>query len=302
MRHNIYQTTYQKISIPYEGYQLQAYSLGEGSRVLFLVHGGPGFPSHYLQDSHAIFAKHGYRVVTWDQLGCGLSDQPTEPHLWHIERFVEEMEAVRVFLKLDKIHVLGQSWGGVLGIEYCLKYQAHVVSFILANSTSSVPLMQQGFERLRGGLGAETCSMMSRREAEKTTDHPEYQAVATLLFYRHICRTEQWTLAMQFCYQHIAKPVWNAMFGGQVFKCDGHLKHWDRTADLEHIHVPVLIVHGEHDEIIPECAALAHQHFPYSEFKLFRHCSHMPFYEAPDEYQQVLRTFLDKHGNGLGHK
>lgn len=283
---------YEQIDIPYGEYKLRAYTLGSGPKVLFLVHGGPGFPSNYLQDSHAIFADEGYKIVTWDQLGCGSSDKPTHPDLWNLERFVDEMEAVRAFLNLGKVNVLGQSWGGVLSIEYCLKYQKNVNSFILANSTSNVPLMEKGFERLRAALGSETCTMMSRREADQTTDHPEYQAVSTLLFYRHICRTEQWSKAMQFCCNNIAKPVWSAMFGGQVFKCDGHLKLWDRTKDLKHIKVPVLIIHGEHDEIIPECASLAQKHFPNSTLELFRECSHMPFYENPKLYHQVVGSFL----------
>lgn len=288
--------SYESIEVPLGKHKLCAYSLGQGEKVLFLVHGGPGCPSNYLQDSHAIFAEQGYRVVTWDQLGCGQSDKPTDPSLWQLSRFVDEMEAVRQYLALGKVHVLGQSWGGVLGIEYCLRYQRHVKSFILANSTANIPLMEKGFERLRAALGSETCAMMSRREAEKTTDHSEYQAVATLLFYRHICRTEQWTKAMQYSCANIGKPAWDAMFGAQVFKCDGNLKHWDRTEDLDKIKIPVLIIHGEHDEIIPDCAASAHQRLPNSEFLLMRHCSHTPFYEDPLVYQSALKSFLDKHG------
>ena len=99
---------------------------------------------------------------------------------------------------------------------------------------------------------------------------------------------------MQFCCNNIATPVWSTMFGGQVLKCDGNLKWWDRTNDLKDIRVPVLIIHGEYDEIIPECAALAHKHLPNSTFKLFRDCSHMPFYENPVLYQQTVRSFLDE--------
>ncbi|MEM1243367.1 MAG: proline iminopeptidase-family hydrolase [Pseudomonadota bacterium] len=286
---------FEPFEIPVDGYKVRAYSLGSGDKVLMMIHGGPGFPSNYLQDSHAIFSTLGYRVVTWDQLGCGESDKPNDETLWNLPRFVEEVETVRQSLELGAVHLLGQSWGGALGLEYCLKYQDNIKSFIMANSTPSVPLMQSGFERLRLGLGLETCTMMSRREAEGSTHHPEYQAAATLLFYRHICRTENWSEAMQYCCNNIAKPVWDAMFGGQVFKCDGKLKHWDRSNDLAQLKKPVLIIQGEYDEIIPDCAALAHRNLPNSEFVLFRDCSHMPFYENPSLYQEVVSKFLAKY-------
>ena len=288
-------SVYERIEIPLGRHKLCAYSLGTGDNVIFLVHGGPGFPSNYLQDSHAALEGAGYRIVTCDQLGCGESDKPNDPSLWHLPRFVDEMETVRQHLNLSQIHLLGQSCGGVLGIEYCLAHQEHVKSFILANSTPNIPLMEIGFQRLKAALGSETYAMMSRREAERTTSHPEYQAAVTLLFYRHICRMEQWSEALRYCCDHIGQPVWDAMFGGQVFKCDGNLKDWDRSNDLKNIKIPVLIVHGEHDEIIPECAALAHTKLPNSELVLFRNCSHMPFYESPEEYQDVVRTFLDRN-------
>jgi proline iminopeptidase len=165
----------------------------------------------------------------------------------------------------------------------------------MANSTPSIPLMEKGFERLRAALGHETVMMMSRREVDGTIEHPEYQAVATILFYRHVCRTEKLTRGLQYCCENIAKPVWDTMFGRQIFKCDGNLKSWDRSNDLAQIKIPVLIVHGEYDEIIPDCAELAHRKLPNSELVLFRNCSHMPFYEEPEKYQNVVRIFLKKH-------
>jgi proline iminopeptidase len=285
---------YKRIEIPLNDHKLAAYSLGSGENVLFMIHGGPGFPSNYLQDSHACFAKRGFRVITWDQLGCGKSDKPSDLSLWQLARFVEEVETVRKFFGIDQFHLLGQSWGGVLGLEYCLTYQKHVKSFIMANTSPSIPLMNKGFERLRGALGEESSSMLTRRESEGTTDHPEYQAATTILFYRHICRTEEWTLALKDCCSNVAKPVWNEMFGNAVLKCDGNLKDWDRSSSLDQIKVPTLIVHGEFDEIVPECAELAHKGIANSQFELFKGCSHMPFYENPEKYQRIVEEFLRK--------
>ena len=282
-----------EFDIPVNGHTVRAYSIGAGDNVLLLIHGGPGVPSNYLQDAHAVFAEYGYRVVTWDQLGCGKSDKIKNDDLLNLERFVQEVEVVRDFLKLGKVHLLGKSWGGILGIEYCLQYQENLKSLIITNSTPSVPRMEEGFNRLKAALGSETVSMMSKRETEGSTEHPEYKAAITLLLYRHICRMEHWPEALQSSCDTIINPVLNKIFGPQLFKCNGTLKNWDRVKDLHEIKVPTLIIHGEHDEIVPECATLMHKEIPHSKLAIFQNCSHMPLYENPSLYRKTLKNFLD---------
>ena len=106
-----------------DGHEVVTYSYGDGhAEVLFLLNGGPGLACDYLREPLLRMVGEGYRVVTYDQLGTGKSDQPTDPALWTIERYVEEVEAVRKALGLGRVHLLGHSWGGWLGIEYALTY------------------------------------------------------------------------------------------------------------------------------------------------------------------------------------
>ena len=107
--------------IAVDGYKVPTYTEGSGNHVLLVVHGGPGVPCSYVRDAHLRYAKQGFRVVSWDQLGCGESDRPDDPSLWQIPRFVEELETVRTTLGLGKIYLLGNSWGGMLATEYCLE-------------------------------------------------------------------------------------------------------------------------------------------------------------------------------------
>jgi proline iminopeptidase len=173
-------------------YDVQVYSFGKGDRVLFCLNGGPGLPCDYVRDSHSDLADHGYRVVIHDQLGTGRSDKPKDMSLWHIKRYVEEVEAVRKALKLNRVHLLGQSWGTWLGFEYLLTYPRGVKTFICANGTAEIALHLQDLARLRAALGPETVAMMARHEAEGTTDHPEYQGAVNILNYRHLCRLDNW--------------------------------------------------------------------------------------------------------------
>lgn len=274
------------------GHQVMTYTAGTGPLTLLMVHGGPGCPSRYLRDSHKGLVARGIRLVTWDQLGCGESDRPDDPSLWTLDRFVAEMETVRSALDLGVVDVLGQSWGGVLGLEYVLRHPDGVRSFIAADTAFDLPRMQRGFDRTKDALGAETVTMMARHEAEGTTDHPEYQSAVTLLMYRHVCRLHPWPESLTWCMGNLGEDVFATMFGPYFFQCTGTLRTWDRMDDLGSVATPVLIVHGEHDYIVPELAAMARDRLPDAELAFFPGCSHMPFFEAPERYLDTVAGFL----------
>jgi pimeloyl-ACP methyl ester carboxylesterase len=139
--------------------------LGGGAIPLLLLHGGPGAPSQFFQPLDDLAAgPEGRPVVRYDQLGCGRSDRPTDPGLWRIDTFVEELAAVRDQLGLDRVHLLGQSWGGMLALEYLLTKPEGVVSLTLSNSLSSVPLWCEEARRLRSDLPAGIQTAMRRFE------------------------------------------------------------------------------------------------------------------------------------------
>src|SRR5579872_7335658 len=141
---------------------------------LLALHGGPGIPHDYIENL-ADLASDSRRVILYDQLGCGRSDQPDDPSLWRVERFVEELGIVRRKLCLEQIHLLGQSWGGMLAIEYMLTQPAGIVSLILASTLSSMPLWVAEANRLRGELPPEVQATLLHHENAGTTDSPEYQ-------------------------------------------------------------------------------------------------------------------------------
>lgn len=283
-----------KKQIDVSGHKVMTYHYGEGDEALLLVSGGPGCPSNCFHDTHDRYADLGIQVVTWDQLGCGQSDHPDDETLWSIPRFVEEVEIVRQSLGLKKIHLLGQSWGAVLGLEYCLAYPDAVKTFIITSSSFNIPLMQRGFERHKLALGHETVRMMARREAQSTTEHAEYQAAFTLLAHRHLCRLDVWPESL-VASMNIAKPMLSAVFGNYLFNCTGLLRHYDRINELHRIKQPCLIIHGEYDYIIPECAMLARDYLPNAELHLLDNCSHATFFEDPSRYHHILENFLRKN-------
>ena len=156
----------ERIPVEVDGHTVTAFSKGTGDDVILVVHGGPGVPCNYVRDAHLRYAEQGYRVVSWDQLGCGESDQPDDDSLWTVERYVEEMETVRSALGLGRVAVVGNSWGGMLGLEYCLAHPENVKCFVSSSIAYDFREVQQGFVRCKQNLGDETVLMMARRESE----------------------------------------------------------------------------------------------------------------------------------------
>ncbi|MEP0322724.1 proline iminopeptidase-family hydrolase [Bauldia litoralis] len=274
------------------GYKVFVDEFGTGDKVLLCLNGGPGLPCDYLREPHAPLADEGYRVIAFDQLGCGRSDKPKDGSLWKIGRYVEEVETVRRSLNLGKVTLLGHSWGGWLGIEYALTYPDSLQSLILEDTCGDMPHLISELDRLRAALGPETVAMMQRHEADGTLDHPEYQAAVTLLNYRHVCRLDHWPASLNRSLDDWNMDVYGAMQGPNEFLYVGNLKDWQRIDQMHRITCPTFITVGMHDELGPACAMRMHHALPNSTIKVFKNSSHMPFYEEPEAYFPELRRFL----------
>ena len=279
------------------GYDVVTYSYGTGDEVVLLLNGGPGLPCNYLRDPHLSLVDEGYRVVTYDQLGCGASDKPEDSSLWTMERYVQEVDVVREALGIQQCHLIGHSWGGWLGIEYALTYPRPLKSFVIANSCADMPHLISELNRLREALGSETVKMMLRHEAEGTLDHPEYQAAITILNYRHVCRLDEWPDSVRASLDDWNMGPYGTMQGPNEFCYTGNLKDWNRAADLKKMNIPCLIVVGMHDELTPACALRMHNALPNSEIAVFKNSSHMPMYEESEAYYATIKTFLSKQQN-----
>jgi proline iminopeptidase len=281
------------------GHEVVTYSFGAGDEVVLCLNGGPGLPCDYLREPHACLADHGYRVVAYDQLGCGASDKPNDASLWTIERYAKEVEAVREALGLGRVHLLGQSWGGWLSIEYGITHPDNLKTVILENTCGDMPHLIGELERLRAALGPETIAMMQQHEAEGTLGHPEYQAAITLLNHRHVCRLKgQWPAPLLRSLEGWNHDVYGTMQGPNEFLYTGNLKDWNRIPDMHRITAPALITVGKYDELTPACALRMKNALPNAELVVFANSSHTPFYEEPEAYYAVLLDFLGRHRSG----
>jgi proline-specific peptidase len=258
---------------------------------LLVLHGGPGAGHDYLEPLAAL--SDDRPVVFYDQLGCGRSDIPDDESLWRIERFVGEVGAVRRALGLSRIHLLGQSWGGWLAIEYMLTRPDGVVSLTLANTSASVDEVVAETRRLVSELPEDARATIARCEAEGTTESEEYLAACMAFYQRHLCRLPQWPPEMLRSMANVqASPVYGIMWGPSEFTLTGNLAGWDRRGQLSEIAVPTLIVAGRYDEMGIPAQETLRKGIRGARLHIFEDSSHCPHAEEPEEYQRVLRAFL----------
>ena len=274
-----------------DGYQVWYRRHGSGGTPLLVLHGGPGAGHDYLETLEGLGVDRP--VIFYDQLGCGKSDQPDDPPRWVIERFVAEIDTVREALGLEEIHLLGQSWGGWLAIEYMLGQPQGVASLVLASTSASTAQFVAEAERLKRELPPEVYETLTRYEATGEYDNPEYEA-ATLEFYRrHVCRLEDWPDPLLRTVNILdGNQVYATMNGPNEFSIIGSLKDWDRTGRLSEIKQPTLITVGRYDEITPVCAETLLQGTPDSRMVVFENSSHTAHLEETERYLQVVGDFL----------
>lgn len=275
--------------LPFSGHRTWYQVTGEGEEAgkfpLLCLHGGPGATWHHMEPYTALAAE-GRRVICYDQLGCGNSavTAPHDPSMWTTGLFIDEVTAVREHLGLDQCHVLGHSWGGMLGMAYAITRPAGLVSLAAESSPPSVPFWLTELDRLRADLPPEVDAVLRRHEAAETTDSEEYQQTMEVFYDRHVCRLRPYPDWLDRCFARLnANPeVYHTMNGPSEFHVIGPLKDFDVTGDLGQIGVPTLLFCGEFDEVTPATVAQAHKGIAGSSFSVLPGCSHMAQAERPD--------------------
>lgn len=275
------------------GYKLYYKEFGEPVKgTVLCLHGGPGATHEYMLPL-AELASLRYRVVFYDQLGCGNSELPKNHALFVPERYVEEVEEFRKAMKLGKVHIIGSSWGGMLAIAYALKYQRNMKSLITVGGLHSVPMTIQEMERMKQKLPEEVRVKMEKLEEEGRYEDPEYQEAVSVFYKRHLCRMEKWPKELENSHQKISKPVYYTMNGPNEFSIIGNIRYWDVSDRIQKIRVPTLITGGRYDEVSPKVARDMHKRIKGSKLIIFEKSSHLPFWEEREEFMKRVSEFLE---------
>lgn len=255
------------------------------------LHGGPGASHDYLLPL-ADMSKSGYKVVFYDQLGCGRSEVPKNYALFSVERGVEELEAFRREMKLGMIHLFGSSYGGMLALAYSLKYQRFLKSLTTAGGLASVPFCVAEMNKLKSKLPKTVKETLEKYEAKGDYHNPEYEKAVTVFYRRHLLRLEKWPKEQEYTIRHMSKPVYYTMNGPNEFTIIGNTKYFDITDKIHSIRVPTLVTGGRFDEVTPKVARSIHSQIKGSKLVIFEKSSHLPMWEEREKYMDTLDKFL----------
>jgi proline iminopeptidase len=291
------------IAIESMGKQFKVWTkrVGNNPKVkILLLNGGPGGTHEYFQCFENFLPQEGIEFIYYDQLGCGNSDNPDDTAYWDLNRFVEEVEQVRTALNIDKnnFYLLGHSWGGILAMQYALKYQSNLKGLVISNMMSSCPDYDKYAENvLSKQFDPVVLDSVMAMEKRGDFNNTNYMGLLVPNFYeKHILRlpAAEWPDPVNRAFAKMNKSLYVTMQGPSEFGISGRLGNWDVSKQLSTILVPTLVIGAQHDTMDPE-----HMKWMSTQFKngTYLYCekgSHMAMYDDQETYFKGLINYINK--------
>lgn len=270
---------------------------GNNPRIkVLLLHGGPAAGHEYMECFESFFPQEGYEFYEYDQLGSSYSDQPKDTSLWHLDRFVEEVEQVRKAIGADStnFYLLGNSWGGILGMQYALKYQSNLKALIVADMMASCPdYGKYADEVLARQMDPAVLAGIRDLEAKKDFDNPRYMELLMPNFYAvHLCRLPEWPDPVVRTFKHINSEIYTLMQGPSEFGIGGNLANWDIKDRLKEIRVPTLMVGAKWDTMDPKAMEEQSKMVQHGRYLYCPNGSHMCMWDDQQVFMDGVIKFI----------
>ena len=293
------------IKTPKGDFRVWTKRVGNNPRIkVLLLHGGPGVTHEYFEAADSYFPAASIEYYYYDQLGSAYSDQPKDPSLWTLPRFVDEVEQVRTALGLtrDNFFLLGQSWGGILAMEYALAHQANLKGLIISNMMASIPAYNEYANKvLMPAMDQKALAEIKALEAKRQYTNPRYMELLIPNFYvHHTLRMppEQWPDPVNRAFARLNHDIYVKMQGPSEMGASGDLINWDRTADLKNITVPTLTIGARHDTMDPKHMEMMSKAFPKGRYLYCPNGSHLAMYDDQTTYFNGVTSFLKDVDSG----
>ena len=263
---------------------------------ILLLHGGPASTHEYMECFETFFQKEGFEFYEYDQLGSYYSDQPTDSSLWTIPRFVDEVEQVRQAIGADStnFYVLGNSWGGILAMEYALKYQQHLKGLLVSNMVASCPEYgKYAADVLSKEMDPKVLAEIKAIEAKKDFNNPRYEELLIPNFYKkHVCRLDVWPNALERDMKHTNKTIYTMMQGPSEFGISGRLANWDIKNRLKEIYVPTLMIGAKYDTMDPKAMEEQSKMVQKGQYLFCPNGSHLAMWDDQKVYMNGVIKFI----------
>ena len=288
------------IETPKGKFKVWTKRIGNNPKIkLLLLNGGPGMSHEYFECMESFLPKEGIEFIYYDQLGTGFSENPNDTLMWDLPRYVEELEQVRVALKLNKdnFYLLGHSWGGILGMQYALKYQDNLKGLVVSNMMASCPKYGEYSKVLAKQMDPKILKTIQELEAKKDYGNPKYMELLMANFYnKHILRkpVNDWPEPVNRAFGRLNQSLYITMQGPSELGISGKLTNWDVSKELKNIKVPTLVIGAKYDTMDPEYMKWMASEFPNGSYLYCPNGSHMSMYDDQETYMKGLIKFLKK--------
>lgn len=287
------------ISTPIGTFNVWTKRFGNNPKIkILLLHGGPAMTHEYMECFETFFQREGFEFYEYDQLGSYYSDQPIDSSLWVTERFVEEVEQVRQAIGADgsNFYVLGNSWGGILAMEYALKYQQHLKGLLIANMMASVPQYGKYAEEvLAKQMKPEVLEEIRLLEEKKDYNNPRYMELLLPHFYKeHLCRLKTWPDGLNRSMKHVNSEIYTMMQGPSEFGVSGRLANWDIKSRLHEIKVPTLMIGAKHDTMDPEAMEAQSKLVQHGTYLYCPNGSHLAMWDDQKIFMGGVINFIKR--------
>ncbi|MCB0471600.1 MAG: proline iminopeptidase-family hydrolase [Flavobacteriaceae bacterium] len=273
---------------------------------VLLLHGGPGGTHEEFDCFDGYLPNESIEYIYYDQLDSYYSDQPNDTALWTTDRFVDEVEQVRKALNLNKdnFYLLGQSWGGLLAMEYALKYQGNLKGLIISNMMASAPEYGKYADEVLGPkLPPEVLTEIKTMEANNDYANPKYEELLTRYYYtEHLLRMplEKWPNSVNLLFKHLNPNIYVYMQGPSEFGMAGNatLKNWDVSKRLNTLKVPTLVIGAQYDTMDPKYMQWMSKEVQNGRYLYCENGSHLAQYDDQKTYFDGLIKFIKDVDNG----
>ena len=291
------------IKTPVGDFKVWTKRFGNNPKIkILLLHGGPAMTHEYMECFETFFQRQGFEFYEYDQLGSYYSDQPKDSSLWTVDRFVEEVDQVRQAIGADSsnFYILGNSWGGILAMEYALKYQKNLKSLLVANMVASAPEYAKYAEDvLAKQMKPEVLAEVKELEAKKDFANPRYMELLMPNFYReHLCRLTDFPDAFNRSMKHANGEIYTMMQGPSEFGISGRLANWDIKNRLKEITVPTLMVGAKHDTMDPKAMEEQSKLVKKGQFLYCPNGSHLSMWDDQKVFMTGVIKFIKDVDSG----
>jgi len=284
--------------MPFMGYQTYYRIVGEPSREkkpLLLLHGGPGSTHNYFEVLDRM-AETGRQIISYDQIGCGNSYLDGHPELWTQETWMNELIALREYLHLDQLHILGQSWGGMLILAYLIEKKPEgICSAIISSGHASSSLWASEQHRMISDMPEEDQAAIRRAEETGNFEDPDYLRANDRFMKLHCASTDENSPECLTRPKRFGNEAYLYGWGPNEYVPTGSLGDFEYLDRLGEITQPCLLFSGSEDLCTPAVARSMHERIPGSRWELMKGSRHMCFVDTHEDYCRILESWLEQH-------